>query len=619
MPNPVLPLIPWRGGLKLDRNLTLAHHSQLSRADDIIYHFDGTRRKRGGQSHRNRIPIPGGRIDDHMTKAPPGDWTATGSVSALTVVDNSTWRAFFSASGVVTLSKEIKGIGQFPSAFTARVRVKTIDLITSGTYFRLSADPGTGSGLYRLGVRMNGDGIEIETASTVWTVIAPANGTMEDFNLTLNGQELYEIDTFHVWRFDIVAGPRVKIYFDELLIFTSNVITTLGSAGDNATVVLEWNNPAGGRLDFSIDYVAVTDDEESTVMGLFDFPRVADGIVNPTAHRMVAVVNSRVYVDPGDHQFLLISENYEELINPSPRNHVDCAAFIGKLIIAREHGNGLLRWDASLSRAELISGSPLGSMLRVHRNRLWVAGDRNHPARLYWSGLLNETVWTLESSGDFVDSGFEDIDPEDGGIIIGIGPSFHGQLIIYKTTGIYRIVGSDFLDFAMSEVTKAIGGASHHTIQNVGNDQYFVSPYGVHSLLTTEKFGDYEDAFLSHDIRDLWNRGVNSDYLRFAWAVNNEPADRYELLLSLGVDVGTSGILPNRILCLHYGVRDELHPIGRWSVKKIRGGSSLSFTDEDGRRRGFVGGIDGFVNRQDELFKHDFPVYKATPGTQVEL
>jgi len=180
-------------------------------------------------------------------------------------------------------------------------------------------------------------------------------------------------------------------------------------------------------------------------------------------------------------------------------------------------------------------------------------------------------------------------------------------------------VGSDFLDFAMSEVTKAIGGASHHTIQNVGNDQYFVSPYGVHSLLTTEKFGDYEDAFLSHDIRDLWNRGVNSDYLRFAWAVNNEPADRYELLLSLGVDVGTSGILPNRILCLHYGVRDELHPIGRWSVKKIRGGSSLSFTDEDGRRRGFVGGIDGFVNRQDELFKHDFPVYKATPGTQVEL
>jgi hypothetical protein len=141
----------------------------------------------------------------------------------------------------------------------------------------------------------------------------------------------------------------------------------------------------------------------------------------------------------------------------------------------------------------------------------------------------------------------------------------------------------------------------------------------VHSLLTTQKFGDYEESFLSHDIRNIWNQSVNPDYLRFAWGINNEPLDRYELLVSVGVDIDTTGVLPNRVLALHYGVRDELHPIGRWSVKKIRGGSASMFTDENGRRRAFVGGIDGFVNRQDEHYQHDFPVHLASASTSVAV
>jgi hypothetical protein len=454
-------------------------------------------------------------------------------------------------------------------------------------------------------------------ADGVFTLISSSSGMMEDWNLTLSGQELYDTTAFHTWKFEMTADPRIKIYFDEILIFTSNVITTLGEAGTNASVVLRWNS--GSRIDVAIDDISVGLGEESTVMGLFDFPRVADGLVAPTAHRMVAVVNSRVYIDTGDHNFRLIADNYDELVNSNPRLAVDCVPFMGKLIIARENQPGLLVWDSTAERAVLIPNSPPGSILRVHQNRLWVLGDKNHPSRLYWSGLLNETVWTTENAGDFADSGFEDIDPEDGGIGIGLGPSFHGQLIVYKTTGIYRILGSSQLDFRMEEITKALGCASHHSIQNVGNDQYFVSPHGVHSLLTTQKFGDYEESFLSHDLRNLWNESVNPDYLRFAWGLNNEPQDRYELLLSVKIDVDTTGVLPNRVFALHYGVRDELHPMGRWSIKKIRGGSAAMYTDEDGRRHAFVGGWDGFVNRQDELYRHDFPVHLASASTSVAV
>lgn len=605
----ILPHIPWTGGLKIDRNPTLAHSSQLQEANDIVYGFDGTRLKRGGQSHRNRIPIPGGVIDDHFTKAPPGDWDASDPTPPVTLENDTEWRGVLTAGQSVSFTRD--RVGKFPQAFTARVRIKTADLVTSGSFFELIVDPGTGSGLYRLGVKiLSATGIQLETADGVYTTISSSNGTIEDFPFTSGGAEFYDIDNFHTWRFDMTAEQTIKIYFDELIIFTSDPIATVGEAGDNGQVTIRWSS--ADRLDVSIDYLAVEDGEESAVMGLWDHPRIAEGIINPTAHRMVAAVNARIYIDHGNHEFQLIAENYGDLSRTSPRLAIDCVSFMGKLIIAREGEPYLLRWDPSLTRAEPIVGSPPGTMLRVHRNRLWVMGDHSNPSRIYWSGLLNENVWTLEESGDFVDSGFEDIDPEDGGIGSGIGPSFHGQLIVYKTTGIYRIVGSNFSDFAMAEITKAIGCASHHTIQNVGNDQYFVSPYGVHSLLTTEKFGDYEDEFLSRDIRHLWNESINPDYLRFAWAINNEPLDRYEILLASGIDVDTTGILPNRVFCLHYGVRDELHPMGRWSVKRISGGSAAMYTDEDGRRHSFVGGHDGFVNRQDERYTHDFPVYRAS-------
>ena len=613
-------LIPWNGGLMLRRNPTLAHPSQLAVADDIVYNFDGTRRKRGGQSHRNRIPIPGGVLDDHFTKDPPGDWTSSDATPPITLEDDTIWRGAMTSSGSVSLTRLAPG--QLPAAFTAQVRIETADLVTVGSYFEVLVDPGTGLGLYRLGIRFDAAGVKMETSDSVFELISTTTGTMEDWNLTLSGQELYDTENFHTWKFEMSEDQVITIYFDELLIFTSNAITTLGEAGTQASVVLRWNTSS--RIDVAIDDISVNpgigvnqQGEESAVMGLWDFPRVADGLVAPTAHRMVASVNSRIYIDTGDHKPTLIADNYDNLVNSNPRLAVDCASFMGKLIIARENAPGLLVWDSTAERAVLIPNSPPGSILRVHRNRLFVMGEKSNPSRLSWSGLLNEKVWTTEETGgDFVDSGFEPIDPEDGGIGIGLGPSFHGQLIIYKTTGIYRLVGDNPGNFVMEEITKSIGGASHHSIQNVGNDQYFVSPYGVHSLLTTQKFGDYEESFLSHDIRNVWNESINPAYLRFAWGYNNEPLDRYELLVSVKVDQGTSGVLPNRVLSLHYGVQDELHPVGRWSVKKIRGGSATMFTDENDRRRAFVGGWDGFINRQDERFQHDFPVHFAAPSAE---
>jgi len=609
----VFPLIPWTGALNLKQNPTLAHPSQLVQADDVVYDFDGTRHKRGGQSHRNRLPIPAGLVDDLMVQAPPGDWLVDSATHAVTHVSSTIWSCNFGGTGS-TIFRRHSTREDLVTPLTMRVRLLFNATFSATTFFELAAD--TGEALAkRLAIRWANDGIYILTAGTdgapTYTRISSANGAFNDFSLPAFGLELYDTVKYHTWRIDLSAANVVTIYIDEGLIFTSNAITNTASSGDDRVRMI-WTASGGGTSTVNVDSVVVGDGRESVVTHLFDFPR--PGTARRTVHRLVAVAHERVVVDPGNHVF---SDPVLDNLDSPPNTLFSFAAFNGRLLIARTGMKDLFRWDVSDVTATRLTGSPpQGSLLRVHQNRVWVSGDEANPSRLYWSGLLNDEVWTAESTGTFVDSGYLDVDPDDGGIVTAIGLSFHNTLPIYKTTGVFLLRGDDFDTFTLFPVVKfTLGGVSHQAIVNVLNDQYFVSGFGVHSLLTTQKFGDLETALLSNDIRERWNEEVNPDLLPYAWALNNERFDRYELLLPAGV--GTLGRFPNRIYCLHYGLSDELHPVGRWSSKTLSGGSYITFVDEDGTQHGILGSLDGFANRQDERFHHDFPVYKATPGSQV--
>jgi hypothetical protein len=463
-------------------------------------------------------------------------------------------------------------------------------------------------------VRFTVEGVKFQTSgSGVYAVMSDTIGTFEELDLPLGGQELYQTTKFHVWRFDFDASAQtITTYFNETLLFTSNAgLVSNTASSENGIVDLNWVN-GGTSMDVYVDYLVVEPGaEESVVTALFDFPR--SGANLSTTHRMVAAVNGRCYVDPGSHSF-----DPPILEGGTPRTIFDFASFKSRLIIARSGRLHLSRWtQGDALAADLPGNPPLGTILRVHRNRLWVAGDEDNPSRLYWSAFGDDETWaTATSGGDVTDAGFEDIEPSDGGIITALGPSFHGELIVYKTTGIWRIQGNDPTDF-QPYPSPVLGAVGHHAVVNVGMDQFFVSPSGVHSLITTQNFGDYEDAFLSRDIRNLWNLSISRDLLARAWAINNADFDRYELLVPVGA--GTLGMFGTQVWCFHYGLRDELHPVGRWSKKLISGGSMCMFFDEDGKQHAFVGGLDGHVDRQDETFCHDFPVHRALGLLEVAL
>jgi hypothetical protein len=255
-------------------------------------------------------------------------------------------------------------------------------------------------------------------------------------------------------------------------------------------------------------------------------------------------------------------------------------------------------------------------MLRVHRSRLWSGGDHDYPSRASFSELLNAEQWepvAFESQNQVflipADAGWLDIEPANGQKLRAIGKTYRGLLPMYKDSSIFLVQGNDISTFVVDPLTDSVGAVSHFAVENAADDQYFVSRSGVHSLSATERFGDVEDSLVSKDIKDFWNEKVNIEALQSTcYMVNNEPLDRLEILVPIHAE-GKDSATPNRVLCLHYGVRPRNHPFGLWSIKKISGRSLGTTRLQSARERVVVGGIDGFLNLQDQSSAVDFPAY----------
>lgn len=164
-------------------------------------------------------------------------------------------------------------------------------------------------------------------------------------------------------------------------------------------------------------------------------------------------------------------------------------------------GRAPLKWDNQTGTAFLpLGGTPPNvKFVRKHQGRLWGAGDPARPDRLHFTSPGNHEEWN--GTGD---SGAIDIDPGDGDVsgITAIFPSFRGMLFVAKGNAIYRISGQTPLDYKVEPVTYGLGCNSHNSAVAVDMDDiYFQSERGFHSLVLTDKFGDFEGSFLSSTVQ----------------------------------------------------------------------------------------------------------------------
>ena len=113
--------------------------------------------------------------------------------------------------------------------------------------------------------------------------------------------------------------------------------------------------------------------------------------------------------------------------------------------------------------------------------RAWAGGISEENDVLYYSKLLDETLWATSDTGGFID--LKSVWGQDEIVAI---EAFAGKLAIFgkENIAIYNspdIIGS----IALDEVIQGIGCVSRDSIQSVGDDLYFLSDTGVRSLYRT--------------------------------------------------------------------------------------------------------------------------------------
>lgn len=240
-------------------------------------------------------------------------------------------------------------------------------------------------------------------------------------------------------------------------------------------------------------------------------------------------------------------------------------------------------------------GAPSFSFSCAHKNHLFAAGDPSFPSRLYYSVPLDPEDFSGVGSGQI------DVSPGDGDGITGL-VSTKGILIVFKGPykgSIYRVDGSDDSDWALSPFsTSGITAAWQNSIFKFGDDVGFVSPRGsVHSLSSTERFGDLTTAYLSLPITNYMKAKLNHTRHRFWWAVNNPSTGQ------VFITVSTAGSAKNnRLLVMDYRFMGLGESSPRWSYWDYIHAQSLALGVEYGNQHHILAGDDA-----GNIYKLDYP------------
>ena len=152
---------------------------------------------------------------------------------------------------------------------------------------------------------------------------------------------------------------------------------------------------------------------------------------------------------------------------------------------------------------------------RYHLDRLFMWGISTSPSRVHYTAAGN--IFDTTSTG----SSFK-IAEGDGDRVIGASKPFYASMYFFKGPqygSLWQLSGVGSTDFAMVQVGYGAPLVNQRAVVTTPSDIFWMSQYGIHSLQTTVKYGNVEEAFLSLPIQKLWREGlIRRDRLDETWA-----------------------------------------------------------------------------------------------------
>ena len=130
--------------------------------------------------------------------------------------------------------------------------------------------------------------------------------------------------------------------------------------------------------------------------------------------------------------------------------------------------------------------APKGDFIELHYDRLWIAGDKENPDRVYFSttnvngaDIEDFTVPLAEEEEINMHGGFLDVRSYDGGKIIAMKVIFN-SIILFKNKTAYKIYGSSPSNYQLVQIFSCNGAIADKSIVAGNNGAYYLNSDGIY-------------------------------------------------------------------------------------------------------------------------------------------
>jgi hypothetical protein len=462
---------PWTGGLNTALDESMIGPNQLTQADNITLGTQPTRLKRDGidmdwddlsvastlrsSSGTSRTVTTTGhkwRVNDTLTISGAGNSnynTTAGTVSAVTSTVTSTVTADDTTDKIAWTAN---GLSNSDEVIITTSGVMPAPLVSGRIYFVVSVATDD----FKLALTPGGSAIDITTAGTGTHTARKALENVITYTF-VGATSITEGSTADVGMVITVTTPIICLY--DYWYGTTSAKTQRLMALSAAGQLYSINTTSGARTlitDAGTPYVIPTG-------GL-------------TKSSIIAYENRLMIAVSGSTNVM--------------KHYMPTAVSGDGVILDVENTSG-------------YAATPKPDMLQVHMGRL-MCNDKANPDRLHYCETGNYSIWQGAGDSGGFDIGQGDGDPQG---ITAIFPTFKGVLFVSKRTKLYRLDGYDISIAPVQRVSSSLGAVSHQGVAAVGQDDIlFVSDRGVHSVVATADFGDFQGRFISKNIQKSFNQ-----------------------------------------------------------------------------------------------------------------
>ena len=282
---------------------------------------------------------------------------------------------------------------------------------------------------------------------------------------------------------------------------------------------------SGGELSVARGYVHHIDfplPEPERVKRLFVWNR-------PDARRFVVLAGDRLYaLCEGDAEWETIHTFATDAAEATGIDFLVCKIGSAEYLLVSTGAGQIVKWagDPAVPAAPFGSTEGLSDVpvryLELYYNRLFAAGDPDHPARLYWSqapgGTRSIESWASAEESANVGGGFAEIG-NDSDPVTGLF-ALSNQLVIFKRDSVYRLLGDRPENFRILPLNAAMRQPVHTSVIRYGDVLFFLTDGGMYlfdgQTVRRQADSDMARAFLERADQSRCTSATCRDKLYFA-------------------------------------------------------------------------------------------------------